>query len=222
MLTSGMRLVLKGPYPLVYISVTDCHYFCFSFQRFCISCLALLFFLFEPALPAQTASAVQPNQSLSLPRPDAPPPHVWNISAEAQEAEGKVYKLHGKAEIESTTMLFRADDIEFKEETGDLRATGNVFFQNVSRKEKFWASRVESNTESETGKFYKVHGETSPHIAARPGILTTSNPFYFEGEWAERIEDKYVLPPLPQSRKGCWWSGCRAAQRCEERFRRAL
>jgi len=144
-------------------------------------------------LPAQTASAVQPNQSLSLPRPDAPPPHVWNISAEAQEAEGKVYKLHGKAEIESTTMLFRADDIEFNEETGDLRATGNVFFQNFVRKEKVWADRLEYNTESETGKFYKVHGETSPHIAARPGILTTSNPFYFEGEWAERIEDKYVL-----------------------------
>ena len=145
------------------------------------------------AASAQTAAVVQPNQSLSVPRPNAPPPHLWNITAETQETEGSVHKLHGKAEIEGTTMLFRADDMVFNEDTGDLTATGNVFFQNFVKKEKVWADHLEYNTRQETGKFYKVHGETSPHIDARPGILTSSNPFYFEGDWAERIEDKYIL-----------------------------
>ncbi len=90
-------------------------------------------------------------------------------------------------------MLFKADEIEYNEETGDLRATGNVFYQNFDKKEKVWSDRLEYNTDSQTGKFYKVHGETSPHIEARPGILTTSNPFYFEGDWAERAGDKYIL-----------------------------
>ena len=102
-------------------------------------------------------------------------------------------KLHGHAEVEGATMVFQADDIEYNEDTGDLRATGHVFYQNFDKKEKVWADRLEYNTDSETGKFYKVHGETEPHIEARPGILTTSNPFYFEGDWAERAGDKYIL-----------------------------
>ena len=32
-----------------------------------------------------------------------------------------------------------------------------------------------------------------PHIVAKPGMLTTNNPFHFEGEWAERIGAKYIL-----------------------------
>ena len=30
-------------------------------------------------------------------------------------------------------------------------------------------------------------------MVARPGVLTTQQPFYFEGDWAEKIEDKYLL-----------------------------
>jgi len=136
---------------------------------------------------------VLPNKPLNAVRPNAPPLHVWNITATTQETEGKVYKLHGKAEIEGATMVFRADEMEFNEDTGDLKAAGNVFYQNFTKNEKVWADHLDYNTEQETGKFYKVHGETSPRIDARPGILTTNNPFYFEGDWAERVEDKYIL-----------------------------
>lgn len=134
-----------------------------------------------------------PNLRLNPPRANVPAPGEWRITAEKQESEGKVYHLHGNAEVEGNTMLFRADDMDYNEETGDLHASGNVYFHSFQKNEQVWADRVEYNTDSEAGKFYKVHGQTYPHIDARPGILTTNNPFYFEGEWAERREEKYIV-----------------------------
>jgi LPS-assembly protein len=90
-------------------------------------------------------------------------------------------------------MIFRADDIVFNNDTGDLEATGHVFFHDFLKNQKIWATRVTYNTDEETGKFYDVIGETRPHIIAKPGTLTTNNPFHFEGEWAERIGMKYIL-----------------------------
>src|SRR5262249_26686376 len=43
------------------------------------------------------------------------------------------------------------------------------------------------------GKFYNVRGKGQPRIDARPGVLTSSSPFYFQGEWAERIGNHYLL-----------------------------
>src|SRR5204862_1225694 len=39
----------------------------------------------------------------------------------------------------------------------------------------------------------KVKGTSPSRIEARPGLLTTQNPFYFEGEWAERFGDRYIV-----------------------------
>lgn len=90
-------------------------------------------------------------------------------------------------------MLFRADEIEYNEDTGDVRAEGHVYFRNFSKNEQIWASRLEYNTDEETGRFYDVRGETMPRIVARRGVLTGNSPFHFEGEWAERIGEKYIL-----------------------------
>ncbi|PWU02181.1 MAG: hypothetical protein C5B51_21400 [Terriglobia bacterium] len=141
---------------------------------------------------AQT-SIVQPDQRIIPVRPDAPPRGEYNITAVAQEKEGNIYKLHGKAEVEGTAMLMRADEIEYDGDTGDLKATGSVYFHNFARNEQLWADRVEYNTDSETGKFYNVRGQATPRIDARPGVLTSNNPFFFQGEWAERLEDRYIL-----------------------------
>ncbi len=53
--------------------------------------------------------------------------------------------------------------------------------------------RAEYNTDTEMGKFYTVRGYTKTKIDAKPGMLTSDNPFYFEGEWAEKIHEKYIL-----------------------------
>ena len=133
-----------------------------------------------------------------IPPPSVPPKTIplgeWNVVAESQELEGSVYTLHGHpAELEDSRLLFRADEIEWDQETGDVRAKGNVFFWNFDKNMKLWASRVEYNTDAERGKFYDVIGETQPKIVARPGVLASSAPFHFEGQWAERIGEKYIL-----------------------------
>jgi LPS-assembly protein len=114
-------------------------------------------------------------------------------TGDVQEKNGPLYSLHGHAQVEGTKLLVRADEIEYNEETGDVRAHGNVYYHNFVKKEQLWAERVDYNTDSERGTFYKVSGQAYPRIDARPGVLTSNSPFFFEGEWAERIEDHYIL-----------------------------
>ncbi len=121
----------------------------------------------------------------------------WNMRYLTQDIEGHVYKLRGSpgapAEIENSQLIFRADEIDFDQDSGDVRASGHVFFHNFERNMKMWCGHLTYNTDEETGKFYDVIGETRPKIIAKPGMLTTNNPFHFEGQWAERIGEKYIL-----------------------------
>ncbi len=151
----------------------------------------MLLLVLAATSPAQTPTAAQ------IPPPAVPPaslpPHEWNIVGN-QETHGHIRIIHGHpAEIEGATELFRADEIEFNEDTGDLRAEGHVYFRSFTRNEQLWCSRLEYNTENETGRYYDVRGETMPRIVARRGVLTGKEPFHFEGEWAERIGEKYIL-----------------------------
>ncbi|HEY1340601.1 MAG TPA: LPS assembly protein LptD [Bryobacteraceae bacterium] len=108
--------------------------------------------------------------------------------------EGSVRKVHGEpAQVESATTFVQATDIELNEETGEVRARGNVYFRSFKNNEQLWADHVVYDTEAETGQFFDVRGETHPRIDARPGILTSTNPFYFQGEWAERLGNRYIL-----------------------------
>jgi LPS-assembly protein len=138
-------------------------------------------------------STVRPDQRILIPRAGAPPRGSYDVDAVTQETEGSLRKLRGKAKIEGATVLIQADEIDYNEDTGDLRAVGNVYFHGFEKNEQLWADRVDYNTESETGTFYKVRGEGYSRIDARPGRLTSNAPFFFQGEWAERVEDHYVL-----------------------------
>jgi LPS-assembly protein len=152
----------------------------------------LLALCLAPEAQAQ-APAPQPNQSLKPARKEIPPAGEWIVRAASQTVEGNWRRLRGSAEMESFDMLFRADELDYNEENGNLEARGNIFFQHFARDERIWADRLEYNTETETGKFYNVRGEARPRIDARPGVLTSTNPFYFQGEWAERVGNKYIL-----------------------------
>lgn len=143
--------------------------------------------------PRQELSVAQPNQRIYRPRPNAPPPHEWNVFAQSQETVGKVWHLRGHVEMESISILFRADEIDYNDETGDVQARGHVYFEQFERNEKIWADHLEYNTRTEEGKFYDVRGTTAPRIDTRPGILTSINPYYFQGQWAERVDGRYVL-----------------------------
>ena len=148
------------------------------------------------------AGATAQNQPVPKEPPPAVPPASlsageWNVRADQQESDGKVRKLrnlHGQpVELEDSVMLIRADAIDWDESTGDVKASGHVYYRNFDKNEQIWADHLDYNTEDEKGKFYDVRGETRPKIVTRPGVLTTNSPFHFEGKWAERIGEKYIL-----------------------------
>src|ERR1022692_2410455 len=84
--------------------------------------------------PPTGAPVAQPNKHIYKPRPNAPPVgewdvHAkdqdapvgeWDVHAKDQDAKGHVWHLRGHAEMENVSMLFRADEIDYNEDTGDV------------------------------------------------------------------------------------------------------
>ena len=59
--------------------------------------------------------------------------------------------------------------------------------------EEIHCDRVDYNVTTQMGKFFNVKGTAPAKIDPRPGLLLSTNPFIFQGEWAERIKDRYIL-----------------------------
>jgi LPS-assembly protein len=117
----------------------------------------------------------------------------WDVNSDVQTAEGHVYHLRGRAEIRGTDMVFRADEIDYDEDKGYVEARGHVFYQNYAHYEKIICDKVEYWVNEERGNFTNPKGYTKNRVDAKPGVLTSDNPFYFEGKFAERFRDKYIL-----------------------------
>ena len=159
---------------------------------------------YTPALPSPPAAPVQPspnpNQALQPPRPDAPPLDFVTIvqlctGAEVctQESKGPWTYLRGRFRIETTESELRADELDYNSETNYVEARGRVEYQNFRSQEKLYCDKAEYYVDDETGKFYDVSGSAPFRVDTRPGLMTTTNPFYFQAKWAERIQDKYIL-----------------------------
>ncbi len=157
----------------------------------------------SPAPPAapQTGATTPAAKTAVGAQPPAPqlPDHKtlelnqWVFWAVQQESEGPVKKGHGNVQLESKALLARADEMEYNEDTHEVVAVGNVYYHSFEKNEQIWCDRMEYNTEEQRGKFYNVRGESMPKTVVRRGILSGSSPFHFEGKWAERIGDKYLL-----------------------------
>lgn len=153
--------------------------------------------------PTETTKAPQQYEPATLPKPDfrtrlprteKPELGEYNFTADSQTKEGNTWHLRGRVVIEGALMILKADEIDLNEDTHETEARGHVFFQHFERNEIIVCGRAEYNTETQIGKFYDgVKGYTKTKINAHPGTLTSDNPFYFEGKWAERVEDKYIL-----------------------------
>jgi len=151
---------------------------------------------FQPALPAPPQSqpvSPNPDQRVRPARPGAPDAANVLIRSVTQEANGPWRYLRGAALIETSTMQLKADEVDYNADTGDVLARGHVHFEDFDRGEKLDCDHAEYNIDDETGKFYAVSGSAAPRIQARPGLLTTTNPYYFEGKLAERLKDHYIL-----------------------------
>lgn len=110
-----------------------------------------------------------------------------------QESEGPRKRLRQNAEVETTKELFKADAIDYNQETGVVEARGHVSYKNFEDGEEITCDRLDYNLKDRQGTFYKIEGTFPVKIDPRPGILASSRPFAFKGRYAERQGNKYLL-----------------------------
>ncbi|MFN0170159.1 MAG: LPS-assembly protein LptD [Bryobacteraceae bacterium] len=142
--------------------------------------------------PQPAAQAPAGQKSLIVRKTDTPEGYV-DADAADQKFDGPWWRGRGRVRITTPDMELKADEIDYNRETEYAEARGNVYFKHLQRNEEVWAERAEYFVGEERGKFYNVRGSLQARIDARPGILSSTNPFYFQGKWAERIGEKYLL-----------------------------
>lgn len=143
--------------------------------------------------PQGEATVERPDFSVKIPRVNPPGRGEYDFDSDSQNKDGSVYHLHGNVVIEVFDATFEADDAEYDENTKIFTAHGNVMYRNYDRNEVIYCDRAEYNSETGQGTFHHVKGYTKTRVVARPGVLTTQEPFYFEADSAEKIEDRYIL-----------------------------
>jgi LPS-assembly protein len=143
--------------------------------------------------PADQATVENPDFSVKIPRINPPERGEYDINADDENSEGGITHLHGHVVIEMSDATLKADDGEYDENTKTFKAFGNVSYRNYNHDEIIYCDRAEYNYDTGRGTFHHVRGYAKTKVVARPGMLTTQQPFYFEGDWAEKIEDKYLL-----------------------------
>ena len=146
-----------------------------------------------PPAPPDVPNAANPDQRLKTQRPGAPNPDEYVVDAESQVAEGDLRHLRGHVHLESLDKKLDADAVDYNDDTGDVEAWGNVRYENFVDGTKLNCDHAKYNVNTEMGIFYEVRGTSETKIVSRPGLLTTNNPFYFEGKWGERVEGKYII-----------------------------
>jgi LPS-assembly protein len=143
--------------------------------------------------PPAGVNAANPNQRVKPLRPDMPGPDQVKLDSDTQEADGSIRHFRGHVVLETVDQKIEADELDYNDDTGEVEARGHVRFESFIEGDKIECDHGKYNVNDETGTFWDVRGTSPPNIVARPGLLTTSNPFYFEGKWAERQADKYIL-----------------------------
>ncbi|MBV9084365.1 MAG: LPS-assembly protein LptD [Acidobacteriaceae bacterium] len=124
---------------------------------------------------------------------DLPPKNEIWTAAVSEESNGTVRHLRGVAEIKTSEMVISADEVDYDSDTNWAYARGHVHLEHFATGDKINADRAEYNLKTEEGKFYNINGTSPAKVMTNPGVLTTTNPFYFQALWADRIKDRYIL-----------------------------
>jgi len=115
---------------------------------------------------------------------------MWAV---AQDSNDEWRYLKGAARIETTEMDLSADEIDYNSDTHWAYARGHMHLEHFATGDKLNADHGQYNLKTEEGRFYTVDGTSPAKIITSPGMLTTTNPFYFRAQWADRIKDRYIL-----------------------------
>jgi LPS-assembly protein len=151
-----------------------------------------LFFLIA-ALLSSLSLPVLAQMPMHPSKADAPPENeIWQGGV-TMDSQGEWKYLKGAAEVRTTEMTITADEIDFNSDTNWAYARGHVRLQHFATGDIINADHAEYNLRTEEGKFYVVSGTSPAKIMTSPGILTTTNPFYYQAEWADRIKNRFIL-----------------------------
>jgi LPS-assembly protein len=143
--------------------------------------------LWAAASCAFSQSAVHPAKA-NLPPED----EIW-MGGVTQDSQAPWRYLKGAAEVRTSEMTISADEIDYNSDTEWAYARGHVRLEHFVTGDILNADHGEYNLKTEEGKFYAVNGTSPAKIMSSPGVLTTTNPFYFQALWADRIKNRYVL-----------------------------
>jgi len=154
-------------------------------------------------------SVEKPDFSVRVPRPDAPKDKkviTWSAECgnattndcvdQATDDHGNWHLRgvgNGQVVFEFPNATLKADTVDYDKEKDIATATGRVYYRDYENDEVLYASSATYSTETESGEFKDVRGYMKAKIVARPGVLTSKEPFYFEAARVEKMPEKYVL-----------------------------
>jgi LPS-assembly protein len=154
-------------------------------------------------------SIEKPDFSVRVPRPGAPASKSnipWSADCgnattadcvDQAFSDDGVWHLRGKGNgqvvFEFPTATLKADTVDYDSQKGIATATGRVYYRDYEQDEVIYASTATYNSDTEIGEFHDVRGYMKAKIVARPGVLTSKEPFYFEAATVEKLPEKYIL-----------------------------
>jgi LPS-assembly protein len=160
---------------------------------FCLEHFSCKLFVALVLIVFGTTFEVQGQTAARRIKADLPAQDEIQMKGVINESDGSIRHLRGNAEVETSEMIISADEIDYDSDTAWANARGHVHLEHFATGDKINADHAEYNLQTEEGKFYVVDGTSPAKIMTSPGVLTTTNPFYFKAVWAERIRDRYIL-----------------------------
>lgn len=183
----GARLkpFVRLDFPPASLSNKNSHFCPEHFSILVLPLVALAFFASAEACFAQVPA--HPKKA------DLPAENEMRFHAVTEDSNGPWRYLHHEAKIETSDMVITGDEIKYNSDTDWAYAQGHVHLEHFNTGDKLDADHGQYNLKTEEGRFYGVSGTSPPKIMTSPGVLTTTNPFYFQALWADRIKDRYIL-----------------------------
>jgi LPS-assembly protein len=175
----------------------------------------------EAAQQAVSSSAqAEPSDDLAnIPRatllPSEKPEETAVLESDLQSKHGDVYYASGNAVLTYGDHILHADSITYDKLTADVTAEGHVVLTGGENNEHIEATHGTYNLNTDTGRFYDVHGSVAMEKSSPAGPLVTptmttpgtsgvakprapgyqnSNPFLFEGRIVVKTgPEDYIL-----------------------------
>ena len=154
-----------------------------SALRFFPLLAALLYSLYEPALPVSAA------QQIKLHSGKAGDVEIWSHGP--QQKRGDLFIADDDVDIHFGDERLQADHVEYNEKTSESIARGHVRFDYNN--EHLEADEAHYNVSTGHGTFTNVRGTVKIERRANPLVLLSQNPLYFQAPEVERFPGDIYL-----------------------------